>query len=779
MWRRRGLAVALLVFWAAPLVCAQEGKRPVAEIEELRRIDALSDEKHGTALALLGKVTLEREKLFSVRASAFIFWIDPEAEDQFFKLIGDWKKDKGQPFPAWALRAVYAEGEGKVPAVFQVAGRIYRCSSFYYDFRSHRGVFLDAEVRLRYGRPGRDVPLAVRAKMIISPEPGTITAENVTLFSSPYRNAAFSIRVKNITLTDPALAKALGELMRVTARPEGTDGAPSEAEIDAALDAVDKASSPTGGTKTLRLKKPGLYAFGKRLIPLPSTKWSSANQFPLIVEAGVGSRGELNTEIRLGVGMDMEWDSGTRFRWIVGGGIFTDRGPFLDLNTYLRTVDGKLWGRSFGIFLHDHGDDFGITPPTRDRYWTMNQYRWQLSPAWRLDFEYDLLSDPLFLRVYDERQFKEGKEQETLAYFRRKGDSTYLTLLTKWRTIDFLPTLEQLPSFTADLPVWTLFKIGRAEVQLAGGIAGGNFRFREGNLGLTGDFRAARFDVDPTLYISFGVGPFRIVPFATFRYTAWERTPGSEDWQHRYAGSAGIRVDTQAARWYGRQRHLMNINVEYVDLYSLTRDPTEFFPFDEVDLVDLFERLSVRWRNRFQKRTKTGMYTYLDIELLALYYPEKQQPESKRGTGYTEWDVVWAPHQRFELLSQGSVNVETEELETASIGTKWWTPAGRAYGIVYKHLQGDSDVITGTAELTVGARWRLLVFSQFDLRNNDALDQDLRIQRLGHTFYYEVRLSYDPGGGDFRFGIQFDLIERLRRKPNNPVDTGRSTGPPN
>ena len=56
----------------------------------------------------------------------------------------------------------------------------------------------------------------------------------------------------------------------------------------------------------------------------------------------------------------------------------------------------------------------------------------------RFDLEYTLISDAHYLRIYDEREFKEGKDQESFGYLRWKDNWFYGTFIYQWQSIDFL-----------------------------------------------------------------------------------------------------------------------------------------------------------------------------------------------------------------------------------------------------------------------------------------------------------------------------------------------------
>ena len=81
-----------------------------------------------------------------------------------------------------------------------------------------------------------------------------------------------------------------------------------------------------------------------------------------------------------------------------------------------------------------------------------------------------------------------------------------------------------------------------------------------------------------------------------------------------------------------------------------------------------------------------------------------------------------------------------------------------------RHLEGDSDVLTVSAETSVDTRWRFVLFSQYDLKNGVALDQGVLITRMGKTAALGVRLAFDPGEDNFSLSFKIDLVEAFRKR---------------
>jgi hypothetical protein len=752
--RLRDTAAVLLLFAAAAVADAEFH----FSADHLRDVPALSDETYGRAYLLTGRVLAGRRGIFHLEAARAVLWIDPLAVERVRALA---ERAGPEAVPAWAVRAVYAEG-GATPAKFQTEGRNFRCSSFFYDFREHKGVILDAELRLEVASEEGDVtPVALRARKLRATGAGELRAEDVRLFATEYHEPKIELRVKRVRIVDPAIREALRRLDRVVLENREDLGGPSEAELEEALRALEAAAGKRAGIE-MRLERVTLRALDVPLFGWPSATWRGRKS-PVRWELDVGKRGQLNEGFRLGVGTEVS-AFGETLRWAVGAGYYDHRGPLLDAEWALAPDGGRVSGLSYGVYLRDHGTDFGIEPPTRDRFWTKHQYRLLLGPAWRLDGELALLSDATWLRSFDEREFKEGKEQETLLYLRGRGEPGYVTVTGKTRAIDFLDVLEEAPRLSAALPALTLFTVARTRVQLAATAEAGNLRRRAGDGAAGGDFRTARVDLEPRVYADFGLGPLRLVPSASVRYTGYERTPGDEAWESRVAGLASLRAATQASRFYGGFLHLLDVSLEYESLFAVSVDAAALFPLDDVDRLAPYDVLGARLRNRVQRRTPRGMETLFDLELFAAWFPGGERPLGARGDGLLETEAEWTPFRGLELRARTSLDLERGRLDTASCDAYWRLRPDVRAGAGIRHLDADSDIVTSVVEFDVDTRWRVLAFSQFDLRAGDALDQGVLVQRLGQSLAAGVRIVFDPGDEDFSLGVKLDLLAAYRKE---------------
>ena len=768
---RTAVVLCLLVGWLPHRAHAEEDPPPATDsgpplrivLPAVVQVEKISDSLHGKAFALVGSIEFERAGIFSVRAQQAVIWLDPRVDEQVFKLI-DALKGESRSLPIWAVRAIYAEG-GRVPALFQAGGRIVRASSLYYDFRAHEGVFVDAELRLRRDNVGpldQGLPdLLFRAKKMRATGPGRWSARDVVLSSTDYVHPEVEIRVKRLRIENEEVSAALGRIMLLTLRAEDKGGGVTEEELEAVAEELSDPAALQGAT-TGEITGARAYAFRIPFFGWKTIKLQGDQIDNLIVRVDAGRIQSIGSGVYVGAGKKTK-----PIGWYVGAGYIFDRGPLFDTEIWVDAFEKRLTGKTIGSYMHSRGTDFdGFLPPD-DRFWVQNRYRYELTDRLRFDAELTFLSDRNWLRVYNEREFKEGKDQESLGYLRYRNDVLFGTLIYKWRSIDFLETKEQLPAAATFIPNFTLLRLGEdgqgRPILLQVGLDAelGNLNFRQAEDSLADDFRTARLDIDPTLFVAFNVGAVRFTPFGRFRFTGYEEIlDGSSE--ARYAGSAGVRADMQFGRWFGDVQHVVNLAVEYEDLYNVTTPADEIFQMDEIDAITPWEGLGIRMRNRFMKREGGRRREFLNFDLFYTWFPEERAPLGVVTDGFVELDMEWFPSYLWKVDVRGQYDYGDGRLATGSIDGRYIPHDDLSFWASVRHLDEDSDVITGGAEFMVDERWRFVLFSQIDIRNDEALDQALLIQRMGQTFMIGVNMRYKVGENRFTFSIKFDLLERFR-----------------
>ena len=241
---RATLVFLLVLGFVRPLLAGEDPDAVYIRMPSVVQVKQVSDDKHGKAFALLGSLRFERPGLYTIEAENVILWLDPRVDTQIMAILAALKEKEGA-LPIWAVRAIYAEGRGRQPVVFQAGGQILRARSMYYDLQRHEGIFLDTELRMRRPENGivmEKLPdLVFRAERFRARGPGRWTARDVSLFASDYLDPEVELRIRRLDLVNEQAQRAVGELMLLTARGESTMAGPTAEEL-ATLDAPLRAS---------------------------------------------------------------------------------------------------------------------------------------------------------------------------------------------------------------------------------------------------------------------------------------------------------------------------------------------------------------------------------------------------------------------------------------------------------------------------------------------------------------------------------------------------------
>jgi hypothetical protein len=467
------------------------------------------------------------------------------------------EKSEPGPKPAGSRAPDIAEGaylEGDV----QVNSGLYnlRASRLYYDFgtRSVRSDSLSAggpaaekaivrDAVLRAYDEIRNVPLYMRASELQLLSRNDIVAENAELTTSDFNPPHYSIGARRLHLWDLAMKKI-----------EGTGKTRLQGYFEA-TDAVAKLRSVPvfylpwlGGDNDPRPESFRNFRFGRsnRLGNFLTTQWYLWHL----------------------LGVDAPIDG---LRGVYKLDYYTKRGPATGVD-----LDWE-YERSFGqvrsTLMYDNGTDRisnavgDTTPPEKVRGRLLARYRKYfdadeekgITPGWELTTEFSYISDRNYLLEFNRFEARDEKEQETLAYLKKKGllnqENWAFTLQLQPRLLSWLAQVERLPEVG-------FYGIGDP----VGGFATSYNDTRAGLIQL----RVASFPpvIDPTtgeelpggikplrsdltgrattrqeFTAPFALGPVNFVPYVAGRVAGYSDSP-RDDALGRAMGHAGIRAST-------------------------------------------------------------------------------------------------------------------------------------------------------------------------------------------------------------------------------------------
>jgi len=587
-----------------------------------------------------------------------------EARVPWAEKIGGLKTDL--PGPASmreTIVGVYLEGD----VVIRRGERMMRGPVAYYDFTNDRALVIDPVFRTVQEQ--RNIPIYIRATEARSLSARELWFKNARISTSDFYSPTYHV------------GAATAYVMDTTPYDE----------------------------RQVRLAPPSLKAtlrhatFNVRSIPLLYTPYTQLNLqegHTALRKVAVGSHGQLGT------GVETEWHL---FRLL---GLLRPKGfkGRVDLNWYERgpMAGVKLWysrenysgyAIAYGLIDRDREDDFGDDreniPAPSNRGRILMRHKHLLPKDWQLQLELSYICDRNYLEQFHPNEFFAGKEQETLAYFRKQRDNWAVTMLLQYRMNRFLTQTESAPDLGFHLigqPLLgdrlTFFHESRV----------GFKRYRpdkanKATLGPDSDI-FLRLDTRNEIDWPFKLGAANLVAYATGRATYWDDNPSGGKNCRPY-GQVGLRANTHIWRVYD------GVDSRVWDLHGLkhviTPEVTGFITCDEVRLGEMYQMdpdieqhlrrqsgVAIGVHQRLQ--TKRGpandrrIVDWMRLDIVAGIYANDQdllpadgryffyRPEYSLGRNHINVDYAWYVSDSTTFLADLNHDIDTGRLRRANVG---------------------------------------------------------------------------------------------------------------
>jgi hypothetical protein len=509
----------------------------------------------------------------------------------------------------------------------------------YYEFPTDRAILTDAV--LHTIDPQRSLPVMVRAKTVQQLAQGNYNAEQVELSTSQFSVPTYSVRASK---------------MYVRQTPSSNE--------------TERARTVFGGDD-LTLNALGVPFFyfpsaGGDLTnaPLRSVAFENSDRF------GFGARTQWGLFESLGQPHPNDLDASYRVDYL------TKRGPATGLDAdykggLVTETTAEPWnfqGRLQSYLIYDNGTDKfaglrrDVVPERELRGKILFEHQHFLPEDWQVQIRAGYSSDPTFLEQFFQRDFDTQLPYELAFYAKRQRDSEQLSLLGT-TTLNSFPTtadLAQEQTFVQRYPEVAYRRVGDS-------LLDDRFTLFSDNVGSVLSFKNTTSDVYDPAYLqgyrlrrnpadpfpgfpSFAntgtdestilrgdareeidfpvqLGQFKVVPYATGRYTGYTDSPGtfgSTGAQNRVYAAVGSRITT--AFWatddsaeselfdIHRTRHIIE---PVINLYTsgTTVDASRLYIYDEpidklYDVSAAQLRLEQRWQT---KRGGPGRWRSVDF----------------------------------------------------------------------------------------------------------------------------------------------------------------------
>lgn len=706
------------------------------------------------------------------------------------------------------VRGIYVEGDAMA-----TNGRYtLRSPRIYYDVERDAAVAVDAVFWTYDERIA--APLYVRARAIRQEARNRFSATGAELTNSSFADPTFAIGASAVTIMP---------------RPGGDDG-PSSVRVEAE----------------------NVYA---RAGPLPVFYWpwfkgDIDENFPL-QQVAFGSTDSGGFTVRTGwdlfglLGLDPP--GGMSAKLLVDG--YTRRGAALggELAWGSETAGGRFF--SYGI-IEDNGTDHlpsgaRIEHEDQTRGLFLAEHRWTIDESWTLFLEGSYAGDPTFVPAFFRDWGGTMREFTNAAYLRHLDGNTSLTFLGKGEFMDFTPNeylLQSLGYNTDRLPEITYTRLAD---DLLAGISPGLFsysseyRFSRLRLNFTEPTAAelgfdtvrraqaalgllpnqspadrlrargltesdlTRFDTRHEVSAAADWGPFRVMPFVTGRFTAYDKdftaySPDSDE-QMRWWGAAGVRASTsfytvddavESATWdLHRLRHIVEPSVTFWTAGSHVDQNDLPVYDDEVESIASGTAVRVgvastwqtqrggegRWRSvDFLKVSVDGTFASNDADKespVGRFFDYR--PEYSLLGDFVAATAVWQVTDAVALTARENFDLEKNQPAHTVLGIRFdHSPDFSLYAEMRAVNERDITLVNGGARYQLTRHYAVGLDTAYDTDRGEFQYYGASVQRRFTGGTLGVRFTYDNIAGDYGVGVEFqpqgsqargDILARLQR----------------
>lgn len=647
------------------------------------------------------------------------------------------------------VQSAYLEGD----VLLSWGERTIRADRLYINFENDRALILDAVLFMP--APGRDIPIYVRAEQIRQYSRREWTATHARISTSEFYTPHYHIGASKVEFIDRTPRRVSGEEL-----------------------------GPQAGT--FKAYHTTFNIGGFPVAYWPYLQGDLEEEISPLRRARIGYSGDFGLE------METAWDLFSLlglarpqgFEATLQLDYYTERGPGVGVN--LDYERDNYFGLFRGYYVRDEGtdnlgrlrDDLEPDTPNRGRAtWRHRQY---LPDDWQLTLEASYISDRNFLEEWFEKEFDEGKEQETLVMLKKQRDNWAFTLLANFHILDFVSETEHLPDATFRLLGQPVGGVGTWFSENRAGFV--RYRYRDQTLrewflfGPREDSSGttARGDTRQEVEFPFDLGPVRLVPFASIRGTAWDDSP-KDGGIARVFGTYGTRASMYFARvyehvkseWFDIEgiRHIIKPDVTAWGAHTNV-DSHELFPFDStIEDIDEIDGVTVGVRQRWQtkrggpERKRTVDLVTWDVEMGAFNdsqsfeftngFASFRRPEISISQNYVNNAITWRVSDSTAVISETNYDMNDGEIDVFDLSLAVERRPRLSYVVGYRYIgEIDSNLLGFGANYQISEKYILALREEFDLDRGDTLDSTVGVIRKLPRWYVGLTFNLDRAEDD-------------------------------
>lgn len=470
--------------------------------------------------------------------------------------------------------------------------------------------------------------------------------------------------------------------------------------------------------------------------------------------------------------------------------------------------DWRYHGEAEYFRIDDHGDEDRSTRlpvPEEQRFWGHVWHRQAVPYLGLFDLEYSQLSDRAFLGEYYERIFKEEKEQETLAYWRRNlRDNLAVTGLYSQRVNDFQSQTEREPEGKLYLLQQPIFETGfYTDLNLQAAYL---HKLEDDRLNVAGrGFRRADI-LNEWAYPVHWLSPYlEARPFAVMRYTEYgEVLDEAEGSEGRATFGAGVAVSQHWSRVHRFDKesisawllgpaikHSVSPKVTYLNLFANDLRSEETIPVDAVDTLDVEESVTFSLRNEIFSRSPLGqkrpekvrpllanrsgelatvpheMRRVLDSEVSFALFPRAHRDNNDERSSLLIFDNTLGLTNSLGLRAWLELDPNRDfRAERTDLSLTWDLVPGKFSATLGERLTRErSDVGYGFFNWTIAEKWVVDMYYARDFEIQRDVEYKLGLSRILHRMAVTLEYSLDVGE-DRNSTVYFSVqpVELLKTK---------------
>ncbi|MCH8149522.1 MAG: LPS assembly protein LptD [Planctomycetes bacterium] len=664
------------------------------------------------------------------------------------------RQDLSSPFGDEAVEAVYLEGD----VIMAQGPNKIRASRLYYDFVEEKALILDAVVRTELTERG--IPLSIRAAEIRQLSTRRFVASDAVFTTSDFHTPHYHIGAGRVELTDRTPLGSSGAREGIRAGSfQITDATLNLHNVPVAYWPSVRGRLDTSETAIRSLRLGYSDDFGVEV----ETDWHLLNVMGLETPEGFDATLKLDyfSERGPAIGVDVDYER-DRYNGLIRSYLLTDDG-----------VDSLSRDRE--------------NVPTQDvRGRFLLRHRQYLEDDWQLTLELAYVSDDNFLEEFFEKEFDNDKAQETLLYLKKQRDNWAFTAHVQGRLMDSTTVTERYPDLAffrvgrtlGDWLTWhSQYKLGvvryRPTDQTFREFLRDGKQYSSSSVGRVDSRQEFEAPVD--------VGPFRFVPFASGRTTAWDDSP-FDGGLARLLTVAGVRGSTYLSKVspgvrsalfdIDGVRHIVKSDV-VAWVGASNRDPDDLFPFDErVEGAQGLSGVALGLRQRWQtkrgqgdnRRTvdfltfdvEVGFFDDPDGEATTNGYTSYARPENAIARNYINSSLVWRLNDRTALLSEMNYDTNDGEIDIFNVSLAVERPPRFSYLLGYRYIkETNSNLLGFDMNYRLTEKYTMAFRELFDLARGETLDFTIAIIRKFPRWFGAVSFELDEPEDDF--GISFSV----------------------